>query len=616
MMRIRYAALSGHESYHVGAPRRIVNMKVFSNEIGIHGISKSWKTTAWPRVLQKRYNGRLSTPTLWTLSYCGSSCVLDPLFQEKTMSHTSRIESSRARTHVVAISPAAKPGILQRVARYVRHVLQEFWDFVMLTFRGGEIIARLSPMVLLTPAAMVAHQYPLPGHENKTIPDLAWWYFTSSMDALGPCFVKLCQWVATRRDMFPPNVCDRLAHLHDQGKQHSWRHTHDTLTKSFGDYEAKGLHIDSVIGCGSAAQVYRGSLSMDGKEKAVAVKVLHPRMAELVERDLWLMDTVAKFLHSIPLDMIRMANLPRAAANFGTILRKQTDLSEEATNLIDFRRNFYGAENNERAERKSLILFPSPIAGWVGVDAMVEDLVEDAVPISKFLADDSEEGLMIRKELGSTLLRAFLKMIFLDNHVHGDLHPGNCLVVSEAVSENGFLDSLWNVARSAFNTDPGANRQDSEEEEEVTRTMRKIVFLDAGISTSLSSEDQRNLRDLFRAVILNEGYEAGRLMVERAKYERCSQTPGGVEAFANGIEGIVSEFHDNRKSGLSLGAVRIGALLGRVLDLCRVHGVEIDPSMASIVVSTLVLEGLGRSLDPNLNLIDFAVPFVLGGGRV
>lgn len=156
------------------------------------------------------------------------------------------------------------------------------------------------------------------------------------------------------------------------------------------------------------------------------------------------------------------------------------------------------------------------------------------------------------------------------------------------------------------NTDDGANK----------RIRRTIVFLDAGIANSLSRDDQRNLIDLFRAVIFNDGNRAGRLMVERAKYERCSQVPGGVDAFAKGVEDIVSEFHDRRKEGLTLGAVRIGSLLSRVLDLCRVHGVEIDPAMASVVISTLVLEGLGRSLSPELNLLDFAKPFVMGRGTV
>lgn len=75
---------------------------------------------------------------------------------------------------------------------------------------------------------------------------------------------------------------------------------------------------------------------------------------------------------------------------------------------------------------------------------------------------------------------------------------------------------------------------------------------------------------------------------------------GAVAAFATGVGEIVSEFHSTRKSGLSLGAVQIGSLLGRVLDLCRSHGTEIDPAMSSAVVSTLVLEGLslGRSLEP------------------
>jgi len=116
-------------------------------------------------------------------------------------------------------------------------------------------------------------------------------------------------------------------------------------------------------------------------------------------------------------------------------------------------------------------------------------------------------------------------------------------------------------------------------------------------------------------VVFNDGNRAGRLMVERAKYERCSQDPASVAAFSKGIENIVSEFHDNRREGLTLGAVRIGVLLSRVLDLCRIHGVEIDPAMASVVISTLVLEGLGRSLSPALDLLTFARPFLLLRGN-
>ena len=269
-----------------------------------------------------------------------------------------------------------------------------------------------------------------------------------------------------------------------------------------------------------------------------------------------------------------MLSLPIATENFATILREQTDLTLEGRNLGDFRSNFLGTSSTSGIPK---ISFPEPII--VERHCLVEDYIENAIPIVDYIKDDTDEGKKARRELAGPLLRSFLKMVFMDNFVHGDLHPGNVLV--------------------------------QKQEGKYT-----IVFLDAGIATKLGKSDLNNLKDLFKAVILNDGAKAGRLMVERARYERCTQTEGGLENFSDGIEKIVSIFHDRRKQGLTLGVVRIGSLLSEVLDLCHVHGVEIDPAMSNIVMSTLVLEGLGRSLDPDLNLIDCALPFILGRGKV
>jgi len=341
------------------------------------------------------------------------------------------------------------------------------------------------------------------------------------------------------------------------------------------------------------------------------VKILHPWFQRQITNDLWLMDAVAKWLHSLPSETIKMVCLPRAVQTFGENLRRQADLTLESDNLQQFRHNFYGDENNAAA---SAILFPRPMEGWVSSKVLVEDMVENATPISEFLKDNTDLGLQTRKELAGPLLRAFLKMVFSDNFVHADIHPGNVLIQTTTTTNNPKRRSTTNLFSRMFQSNE--TTENSNNNDTSTTTKRSIVFLDAGIVTSLNENDRKNLKDLFKAVILNDGYDAGRLMVERARYERCSQTPGGVEAFATGVANIVSEFHDRRKSGLTLGAVRIGSLLGDVLDLCRVHGVEIDPAMASIVISTLVLEGLGRSLEPTLNLMDCAVPFVLGRGKV
>lgn len=360
---------------------------------------------------------------------------------------------------------------------------------------------------------------------------------------------------------------------------HSLEYTHIALEEAFGDYKSKGLTLtnDIILGSGSAAQVHLGSLTFDGAStKSVAIKVLHPNTRMLVERDLALMQHIANFIDQfIPLQLIRMLSLPRAVANFSDIMRRQVDLRIEGNNLQKFRSNFGCIETNEKY---SAIEFPRP-ATFVSEHVLVEDYI-DAKPISLYLADDSPKGLEVKKKLAGPLLRAFFKMVFIDNFVHADLHPGNVLV------------------------------------RETAKDKLSIVFLDAGIAMSLNPIDRQNLHDLFKAVVLNDGYTAGSLMVERARFERCSSIPGGKHAFATGIGDIVSEFHDRSKQGLTLGAVRVGTLLGRVLDLCRKYGVEIDPSMSSVVVSMLVLEGLGRSLDPDLNLMKAALPFLIGRGKV
>lgn len=497
------------------------------------------------------------------------------------MNTTQTGESSCCKILACSSHPKEKTAT-RRVIEWLQRWWQRVWKAFLVTTRTAQVTLRLSPLLILTPAAYLS---------ESLFSDLAWTYTLYAMQGLGPVAVKFCQWMATRRDVFPSWWCDRFAVLHDQGTPHSWEHTDKLLIEAFGkDYFQRGLQLNAtnVIGCGSAGQVYKGTLvRTDEHQKTrtstVAVKVLHPNFKSLVERDLQWLQLIAEFLHSLPSETLRMLNLPHAAENFGSVLKLQANLTNEVDNLQQFRANFY--HSSGKLEDQSSITFPRPIDGWNhNNQVLVEEFVPNAIPISDYLRDSTPQGLAIRRELAGPLLRAFLKMVFLDNFVHGDLHPGNVLV------------------------------QESKQQDGVIK--RSIVFLDAGIANSLSPTDQRNLRDLFRAVIFNDGKRAGRLMVERAKYERCSQVPGGVEAFSNGVGDIVSEFHDRRKEGLTLGAVRIGSLLGRVLDLCRIHGVEIDPAMASVVISTLVLEGLGRSLSPEVNLIDFAKPFLLGRGRV
>lgn len=303
---------------------------------------------------------------------------------------------------------ATRDSLLHRYWRWLKSWFQAAWKAVLVASRSTEIALRLSPLTILAPLAVLT--------QSNYWNEVAWRYTISTVQGIGPVAVKFCQWIATRRDIFPPYLCDRLGVLHDRGYPHSWDHTHQVLTDAFGDYKERGLTVEEVVGCGSAAQVYKGSLKeTDSKgvdsKRPVAIKVLHPKFSWNVERDLALMQSVADFVHSIPSDAIRMVNLPRATENFGKVLRLQADLTNEARNLQQFRSNFYKDDNDK--EKNSAIAFPQPIPGWFSSRVLVEDYVLDAIPISNYLQDSTPDGLVLRRKLAGPLLRAFLKMVFV-----------------------------------------------------------------------------------------------------------------------------------------------------------------------------------------------------------
>jgi aarF domain-containing kinase len=311
---------------------------------------------------------------------------------------------------------------------WMRSIILRLYEICDMSIRTAEIIIRFSPCLVMIPTSIIVDPWirSFGSDDNDVLlADITWGYVTYQVQQLGPAFVKLCQWIATRRDIFPQSVCSRLSILHDAGIPHSWRHTHEILQSSFGsDYYEDGLRIDqhsSILGCGSAAQVYRGAVRIPGRndvEIPVAVKVLHPRFKENIERDIHLMTSTANVLHTlIPSQKLKMLNLPRATDAFANILRMQADLRYEGLNLSQFRSNFYGEGGSHGGQRHAsqVVLFPRPVTKWTHEHVLVEELVTEAQPIAVYMQDDSDRGHEIRKQLAPPLLRAFLKMVFVDN---------------------------------------------------------------------------------------------------------------------------------------------------------------------------------------------------------
>jgi aarF domain-containing kinase len=212
-------------------------------------------------------------------------------------------------------------------------------------------------------------------------------------------------------------------------------------------------------------------------------------------------------------------------------------------------------------------------------------------------------------------------MLVMDNFIHSDLHPGNIMIRFLKPTSLGAVSLLSRVP--FFTNEPQAlaaakDRDDATTEvcdrlnphrgnkvawtAELTRLddegyRPQLVFIDAGLVTELNSRNRRNFLDLFRAIAEFDGYLAGQLMIARS---RAPQTVLDGEIFALKMQHLVLAV---KSRTLALGNISFGDILSEVLQMVRNHHVRMEGDFVNVVLSMLLLEGIGRSLDPNMDLL-------------
>ena len=230
-------------------------------------------------------------------------------------------------------------------------------------------------------------------------------------------------------------------------------------------------------------------------------------------------------------------------------------------------------------------------------------------------------------------------MLLLDNFVHSDLHPGNIMVkFTKPQSTTLLLRNAWNslFTSAEQKTNGGTSTAGSMVTDPTTETivdelravrkdsstwranlkklhdegyLPELVFIDAGLVTTLDETDRRNFLDLFRAIAEFDGYHAGELMVERC---RTPELAIDKETFALKMQHIVLQV---KRKTFSLGQIRISDILHSVLKAVREHHVKMEADFVNTVISVLLLEGIGRQLDPGLDLFKSALPILRQLGR-
>eukprot|EP00672_Neobodo_designis_P021798 CAMPEP_0174831828 /NCGR_PEP_ID=MMETSP1114-20130205/3330_1 /TAXON_ID=312471 /ORGANISM="Neobodo designis, Strain CCAP 1951/1" /LENGTH=708 /DNA_ID=CAMNT_0016065673 /DNA_START=218 /DNA_END=2345 /DNA_ORIENTATION=+ len=427
------------------------------------------------------------------------------------------------------------------------------------------------------------------------------------LTTMGPSFTKLGQWAATRPDVFPEELCGVLSTLFDAAPPHSGEVTMAMLREH--GIEAKLRNIDpEPLNSGSIAQVHRAELAEDyvvqrsavdpgtlaalsddpSATKAlgahedvvickagtpVVVKVMHPGVREQILAD----SAALRFIGDAVGWVIpgsQFMSLRQTAEEVCALALSQLNLQREAENLLDFRFNFRPGLYDD-CEGK--VAFPKPLVAISSQDVLVETY-EVGEPLS-------DKNAKHYAPMGKVAMDMFMRMLFEHNLVHADLHPGNILF--RFVNPDGSF-ALANKRQIG--------------------SWPQLVVLDPGLVTSLSDRERKNFVSLFAAVASGDGAFGAQLMYENAPPPKLSVD---MDGFKRDMGAIFDTISPQKIGSFSLGDISIGEKLTQVMDVMRHHKVRIDMNFATLVSSVLVGEGMGKRLEPDFNLIEHALPFLL-----
>ena len=376
-----------------------------------------------------------------------------------------------------------------------------------------------------------------------------------ALERLGPIFVKFGQVMSTRRDLMPPDIAEELAKLQDRVPPFSSEVAVATIERAFRrpvDQLFETFEREPVASA-SIAQVHFATLrEPSGHRREVAVKVLRPGMLPVIEKDLALMRMMAGWVEKLSDDGKRLK--PReVVAEFDKYLHDELDLVREAANAAQLRRNMEGL---------NLVLIPEMFWDFCHREVIVMERM-NGIPISQ--VDRLREAGVDLKQLARDGVTIFFTQVFRDGFFHADMHPGNIQV----------------------SLDP--------------KTFGRYISLDFGIVGTLTEYDKEYLAQNFTAFFRRDYKRVAELHNESGWVPPQTR----VDELEAAIRAVCEPYFDRPLKEISLGMV-----LMRLFQTSRRFHVEIQPQLVLLQKTLLNIEGLGRQLDPDLDLWSTARPFL------
>lgn len=372
----------------------------------------------------------------------------------------------------------------------------------------------------------------------------------AALTELGPTFVKLGQILSTRTDLLPESIIIELTTLQNDVEALPFSEIEGQLIKTLGkDYRERFARLDEEpLACASIAQVHRAVLrGEDGEDgPEVALKIQRPGVRPKIESDLGILYAIAGWVEEA-IDEAQVMDLRGVITDFTKSISQELDFKIEARNLERFQRNFEGVEH---------VVFPQ----------VYDELSSTEVLCMEFLRGHKFSEVLAAGESTDAVVRVYFdvayKMLFHDGFFHGDLHPGNVLMLPDG----------------------------------------RLGVLDCGMVGRLSPAMKDKLIDILWAV-LNEDLEA----VARS-FWALSIRQGHVDYQAFEVD--VIEIAERYIVGLPLSEIQIGTLFGEIVAGATKHKVRMPTDFTMMFKAIITTEGMAKAIAPDLDPVELARPYI------
>lgn len=367
-----------------------------------------------------------------------------------------------------------------------------------------------------------------------------------ALEAMGPTFVKLGQILATRVDLLPAEWITELEKLQDQAAAVPFSQLKPQLERSLGAKVSACFREIDEKPVGTASMA-QVYRAVTPIGQEVVLKIRRPGVEEKIQADLRLLRKLAEIAEAQSPELRRYQPI-EIVQEFEASLLRELDFTVEARSADRMRENL---------RQLDWLVVPRIYWEWTCEDLNVQEFIR-GIP-AKSIEEIDRAGLN-RKLIARRGAQAVWKMMLEDGLFHADPHPGNFLIL------------------------PGS----------------RIAMLDFGMVGKLTATRRDQLIRMIRGVALQEPDTVTQVLVEWSAGRYINR-----EGLLSEVTTLIEQF-----DGVSMAELDITALLNAIAAVLRNYNLRLPSELTLLAKACVTLEGFGRLIDPNFQLMDEAMPLL------